>query len=84
MKDYNHDAGSNLEGYKPTKDTALNEPWDREQAVFEDGIRAGRKEVIEWLTGHELIKPEADSLTQFEPFYQITQKEVEMKYDTEL
>ena len=26
-----------------------NEPWDREQIVFDDGKKAGIKEVVEWI-----------------------------------
>ena len=42
------------------------------QAGKEDGI----KEVVEWIETHQLIKPDKDSLTRFEPFYQIGEKEL--------
>ena len=38
--------------------------------------RAGIKEVVEWIRSHQLIKPDDDSLTRFEPFYQIEEAEL--------
>ncbi len=39
--------------------------------------QAGIKEVVKWIESHQLIKPDKNSITRFEPFYQI--KEVELK-----
>ena len=36
----------------------------------------GIKEVVEWIETHTLISPDKDSLTQFEPFYQIERTEL--------
>lgn len=36
----------------------------------------GVKEMVEWIESHELISPDKDSLTRFEPFYQITKNEL--------
>lgn len=35
--------------------------------------QAGIREVVEWIESHQLIEPSKDSLTRFEPFYQIEQ-----------
>lgn len=35
--------------------------------------REGMREVVEWIKTHTLIEPDKDSLTQFEPFYQVTE-----------
>ena len=32
--------------------SCCTEPWDREQTVFEDGKKAGIKEVLDWLKTH--------------------------------
>ena len=37
----------------------------------EISFKAGIKEVVEWIRTHQLIKPDDDSITRFEPFYQI-------------
>lgn len=42
------------------------------QKRYRDGLQEGRKEVVEKIrTDHFLIKPGENSLTQFEPFYQV-------------
>jgi len=46
----------------------------KEQA--EISFKAGIKEAVEWIKKHELIEPDKDSLTRFEPFYQIEAKEL--------
>jgi len=45
--------------------------------AFEDGKKAGREEVVEWIKEHQLIAPNESSITRFEPFYQI--EEIELK-----
>jgi hypothetical protein len=35
------------------------------------------KELIEWIEAHELISPDNDSCTRFEPYYHIEKKELE-------
>ncbi len=40
------------------------------------GRKAGIKEVVEWVRSHQLIEPDKDSITRFEPFYQIEEKEL--------
>ena len=32
---------------------------------------SGKEEVMEWIETHQLIEPAKDSITRFEPFYQI-------------
>lgn len=39
--------------------------------------QAGIKEVVSWIKKHDLIKPDKESMTQFESFYQIEAKELE-------
>jgi len=34
---------------------SAGEPWDREQTVFVDGKKAGRREVVEWLNTNPAI-----------------------------
>lgn len=36
----------------------------------------GVKGIVEWIRSHHLIKPNKDSLTRFEPFYQIEESEL--------
>jgi hypothetical protein len=36
----------------------------------------GVKEVIDWIKTHQLIEPDKDSLTKFEPYYMIEAKEL--------
>ncbi len=36
----------------------------------------GRREVTKWIRSHKLIEPDKDSLTRFEPFYQIEESEL--------
>lgn len=33
-----------------------NEPWDREQTVFDDGKKAGIREVVEWIESQRVNK----------------------------
>ena len=40
---------------------------------FKEGYQGGIKEIVEWIESHPLIKPDENSITQFEPFYQIEQ-----------
>ncbi len=40
-------------------------------------IKEGRKEVVEWIKSHPLIEPDDDSITRFEPFYQIEESKLE-------
>lgn len=35
------------------------------------------KDMVEWIREHELIKPDENSVTQFYPFYQIEERELE-------
>ncbi|MFH1231240.1 MAG: hypothetical protein V1709_07055 [Planctomycetota bacterium] len=42
--------------------------------------REGTREMVKWIESHSLIKPNKDSLTKFEPFYQIEQRELK-KYE---
>ena len=46
----------------------------------------GIESVISWIRGHDLIKPDGNSLTRFEPFYQIEERELgnEVESDIEL
>ena len=37
----------------------------------------GFKSAIKWIRSHQLIKPDEDSITRFEPFYQIEEGELE-------
>jgi len=39
--------------------------------------RLAKKEVVEWIYSHQLIEPDEDSITRFEPFYQIEKRELE-------
>ena len=39
-----------------------NEPWDREETVFEDGKKAGIRELVEWFKVHSYNKVE-DKIT---------------------
>ena len=39
-------------------------------------IKAGIKEAVGWIKSHQLIKPDDDSVTRFEPFYQIEEAEL--------
>ncbi len=43
---------------------------------FKSGKVTGIKEVVEWIESHPLIEPHEDSLTRFEPFYQIEKREL--------
>ncbi len=43
---------------------------------YDEGKKAGRKEVVDWICSHQLIAPDKNSLTRFEPFYQIESKEL--------
>ena len=36
----------------------------------------GVKTFIAWIRTHQLIKPDANSLTRFEPFYQVEEREL--------
>ena len=38
----------------------------------------GVKSVFAWIRSHDLIKPDKDSLTRFEPFYQINESDIEL------
>ncbi len=38
--------------------------------------QAGIREVVKWIRSHTLIEPDKDSITRFEPFYQIEEKEL--------
>ena len=44
---------------------------DKVGIAIEETKRAGIKEVVRWIKSHQLIKPDKDSITRFEPFYQI-------------
>ena len=44
---------------------------------LETAYQAGAKDTIRWIESHPLIKPDENSITRFEPFYQIEQKELE-------
>lgn len=43
---------------------------------YDAGYKASIKEVLDWVCSHQLISPDDDSLTRFEPFYQIEEKEL--------
>jgi len=43
------------------------------EAVIDLGIY----EVIEWIKKHQLVEPDSNSITQFHPFYQIKERELE-------
>lgn len=38
--------------------------------------QVGIKEAMKWIESHQLIEPDKDSITRFEPFYQIEQREL--------
>lgn len=45
---------------------SMGEPWDREQTVFEDGKKAGIREVVEWILAHsELERCDPDVMVYF-------------------
>ncbi len=44
--------------------------------AFQAGLEQGRREVVEWIEAHQIIEPKKDSLTRFEPFYQIEKREL--------
>lgn len=44
--------------------------------MAEECKQQGRREVVEWVKTHSLIAPDKNSITRFEPFYQITQVEL--------
>lgn len=46
------------------------------RVAFERGRLEGRKEVVKWIKEHPLIAPDENSLTKFEPFYQIEHAEL--------
>ena len=48
-----------------------------QKEIYENGKKAKIKEVVEWIKSHQLIEPDKDSITRFEPFYQIERKELE-------
>ena len=48
------------------------EPWDREQTIFEDGKKAGIKEVVEWLAEYKFIEHPYD-------YYKFRQDDLEAK-----
>lgn len=43
---------------------------------FNAGRQEGIREVIDKIKSHQLIEPKKDSITRFEPFYQIEQSEL--------
>lgn len=44
-----------------------------------ENYMAGVKEVVGWLGFHYVVRPNKDSISQFEPYYMITISEVESK-----
>jgi hypothetical protein len=60
--------------FKCTNETEQSISADEHQkAVLEE-----RKKIGKWLEKHYLVKPDANSLTQFYPFYQIEQRDIEL------
>jgi len=49
-------AQAQLEADVKAGQESMSEPWDREQTVFGDGKKAGRREVVEWLERVKKIK----------------------------
>lgn len=47
--------------------------WDVAREQDEISFKVGIKEVVEWIRSHQLIEPDEDSITRFEPFYQIAE-----------
>ncbi len=47
-----------------------------EVTAYKKAHQAGIKEVVEWIESHPLIEPDKNSLTRFEPFYQIEQSKL--------
>jgi len=45
------------------------------------GRQEGRQEVIDWIRAHPLIAPDKNSLTRFEPFYQIEEAELRRQHE---
>ena len=40
---------------------------------------AGMREVVEYVGSHYVVKPDKDSISQFEPYYMIAVKDLEVK-----
>ena len=61
-------------------ETSIAREWlERAIKAETEGKADERKKISNWIKGHELIKPDEDSLTQFYPYYIIEQREVEGK-----
>jgi len=50
------------------------------EAQAEISFKAGLREVVEWIKEHQLIEPDKDSLTRFEPFYQIEEAQLKKEW----
>ncbi len=44
--------------------------------AFDSIKKLGIKEVVGWIKSHQLIEPDKNSLSRFEPFYQIEQEKL--------
>ena len=44
--------------------------------MTDKAYQSGMRKIVEWIEQHQLIKPDTYSITRFEPFYQIEQKEL--------
>jgi len=51
---------------------------------FRKGKQAGMRFVVEWIQSHQLIEPTPDSITRFEPFYQISKAKLKVKNESPL
>jgi hypothetical protein len=46
------------------------------KAQAEISYKAGKQSILDFIRHHTLIKPDKNSITRYEPFYQITEKEL--------